>query len=61
MRKVIKPCSYGPNSVSVFDADRTNEYGEMYCVASGVMRDSDQANTQGSEFHWVSYVHSNTY
>jgi hypothetical protein len=37
MRKVIRTCSYDSNSVSLFDGDRKNELGEMYCVQSGIL------------------------
>jgi len=37
MRRVIYPCVFDPaRTVSVFDADRTNQFGEMYCVADGI-------------------------
>ena len=37
MRRVIYPCVYDPTrSVSVFDGDRKNQFGEMYCVADGI-------------------------
>lgn len=37
MTKRVKQCSYDSNSVSLFDADDRNEFGEMSCVASGIL------------------------
>lgn len=37
-RKLVSPCSYDPRfSVSLFDSNRKNQSGEMYCVASGIL------------------------
>ena len=37
MKKYVKICSYDSNSVSLFDKDRKNEFGEMYCVAPAIL------------------------
>lgn len=38
MKKVIKPAFMDPrNSVDLFDADRRNEFGEMFCVAPAIL------------------------
>ena len=38
MRKLIKPAYDDPhNSVDLFDADRRNDFGEMYCVAPAIL------------------------
>jgi len=38
MKKIIKPAYEDPdNSVDLFDADRLNEWGEMYCVAPSIL------------------------
>jgi len=37
-RKLINPAYEAPeNSVDLFDADRKNEFGEMYCVAVAIL------------------------
>jgi len=36
MRRVIYPCVFDLAMVSVYDVDRINAYGEMYCVAEGI-------------------------
>ena len=42
--KLVRPCSYDRNSVSLFDAGRKNMYGEMHCVESGILeRKVDEA------------------
>ena len=38
MKKLVRVCSYDSNSVSLFDADRKNEFGEIYCVSPGILR-----------------------
>lgn len=36
--KMIRPAHHDPiNSVSLFDRDRKNEFGETYCVASTIL------------------------
>jgi len=49
-RKLIKP-SYADldNSVDLFDADRKNEFGEMYCVAPSIL--PQQVNN-----YWIGYL-----
>lgn len=38
MRRLILRSQSDPhNSVDVFDADRTNEFGEPYCVAPAIL------------------------
>lgn len=38
MRKLIKPAFDDPhNSVDLFDADRVNDFGEMYCVRPAIL------------------------
>lgn len=50
MRKYVKPASCDPkNSVSLFDADRKNEFGEMYCVAPAILQDRVDS-------YWADYV-----
>jgi len=56
MRKLVRTCSYDFNSVSVFDADRKNEFGEMYCAASGVLYSKNPQYALGSEWEWNNYV-----
>lgn len=37
-RKIVKPAYEDPNnSVDLFDASRENDFGEMYCVAPGIL------------------------
>jgi hypothetical protein len=50
MRKGVKPAYQDPdNSVDLFDIDRKNEFGEMYCVAPAILeREVDQC--------WKNYV-----
>lgn len=37
-RKIIKRAYDDPhNSIDLFDADRLNEFGEMYCVAPAIL------------------------
>ena len=36
MKKLVKPAYEDPHhSVDVFDADRHNQWGDLYCVAPG--------------------------
>ena len=50
MKKVIKPSVSDPvNSVDLFDGDRVNEFGRMYCVSPALL--DYQANAE-----WESYV-----
>jgi len=38
MKKVVKPAFGDPrHSVDLFDADRKNDRGEMYCVAPAIL------------------------
>ena len=38
MRRLVKPAYEDrENSVDLFDADRRNEFGEMYCVAPAII------------------------
>ncbi|NTU49427.1 MAG: hypothetical protein HGA87_00775 [Desulfobulbaceae bacterium] len=50
MRKLIKPSTIDPiGSVSLFDFDRVNDFGSMYCVAAHIlMREVDE--------YWSQYV-----
>ena len=34
---LVCPCTYDSNSVSLYDANRKNAYGEMYCVQSAIL------------------------
>ena len=54
MRRVIYPCVFDPaRTVAIYDADRVNAYGEMYCVADGIAPDEvDQ--------YWGEYVKRKT-
>ena len=50
MRKVIKPAHSDPdNSVDLFDGDRKNEFGKMYCVAPAIQY--CQVNP-----YWLGYI-----
>ena len=49
-RKLVKPAHDDPNnSVDLFDADRRNEFGEMYCVAPAILH--QQVNN-----YWIGYL-----
>lgn len=38
MRKLVKPAHSDPeHSMDLFDADRKNDSGEMFCVQSGIL------------------------
>lgn len=50
MKQLIKPAhDDSSNSVDLFDADRMNDFGDMYCVAPAILR--SQVND-----HWNRYV-----
>jgi len=50
MRKLVKSARVDPkNSVDLFDADRQNEFGEMYCVAPAIL--PQQVNN-----YWLGYI-----
>lgn len=50
MRKLVKPALCDPdNSVDLFDADRKNELGEMYCIAPAILLCTVRD-------HWGGYV-----
>ena len=52
MKKFIKPAHDDPhNSWDLFDADRRNEFGGMYCIAPAILY-SEVA------WHWNRYVAS---
>jgi len=39
MKKIVKPAYGDPNhSVDLFDADRVNGFGEMFCVEPAILR-----------------------
>ena len=48
--KTVKPAYEDPdNSVDLFDANRTNEFGQMYCVAPAILyRQVDE--------YWADYL-----
>ncbi len=49
-RKLIKPAYDDPhNSIDLFDADRKNEFGEMYCVRPAILY------SQADEY-WTDYL-----
>jgi hypothetical protein len=49
-KKLVKPSSFDPeNSVSLFDANRENDFGEMYCVAPGILPGE-------VELYWQEYL-----
>ena len=40
MRKLIRPAHCDPdNSVDLFDADRRNDFDELYCIEPGILRE----------------------
>lgn len=50
MKKIIKPAFEDPcNSVDLFDSDRENDFGEMFCIAPSIL--SSQI-----DFEWKQYV-----
>jgi hypothetical protein len=50
MRKVVQPAYMDPhNSVDLFDADRQNAWGDMFCVAPAILR-------REVEEYWQRYV-----
>lgn len=50
MRKVIKPAYMDPkNSVDLFDGDRLNQWGTMYCIAPAIL------SSEVAEY-WKEYV-----
>jgi hypothetical protein len=49
MTKGVKECSYDSKSVSLFDADRKNEFGKMYCIASGILQSE-------VDWYWNLYI-----
>lgn len=52
MKKVIKPSKSDPeNSVDLFDADRENEFGEMFCVNPGILPEDADA-------YWTYYMNN---
>lgn len=52
MRKLVRPAHGDPhNSVDLFDADRKNQWGEMYCVAPAIL--SSQIESE-----WARYSRS---
>jgi hypothetical protein len=54
MTKIVKPAFDDPqNSVDLFDGDRRNEFGEMYCVAPAILY--CQVNDE-----WSRYVRQET-
>lgn len=49
-RKLIKPAYEDPhNSIDLFDADRKNEFGEMYCISPAIL--PQQVNA-----YWIGYL-----
>lgn len=51
MRKVVKPAHCDPeNSVDLFDGDRKNEFGQMYCIAPGITSGEQVRN------YWLGYI-----
>ena len=52
MRKLVKPSHDDPHhSVDLFDADRLNDFGYMYCVAPAIL--ASQVN-----YYWERYIQS---
>ena len=50
MRKLVKPAYMDPhNSVDLMDADRTNDFSEMFCVAPAILWSQ-------VEWEWKRYV-----
>ena len=39
MKKIVKPAYDDPNnSVDLFDGDRMNQWGEIFCIAPAILR-----------------------
>ena len=53
MEKIIKPSHCDPNnSVDLFDGDRKNEFGAMFCVAPAILREQ-------VDYYWDEYIKGN--
>lgn len=49
-QKLVKPALMDPiHSVSVFDAARLNEFGELYCVGAAISQDE-------IDWYWDNYL-----